>query len=181
MRTRFFAIAALVSASTLAVNAQQQPPEQQRPPQQQRPTITGDQTARPSQPANNQAVTVIGCLKAEKDVPGRRPAIERATTEDYVLTNVTMAQGSQTAGLGLASTLDIKGLAASELQKHLNHQVEITGSLTQGSMQGERGAAPVTNPGAERREGTPQSTANADLPDLQATSIKMLAATCPAP
>ena len=178
MRTRVFSIAALVCAGALSMNAQQ-PPDQQRPPQQ-RPTITGDTTARTTQPANNQTVTVTGCLKAEKDVPGRRPATDRAATEDFVLTSVAMAPSSQTSGLGLTSTLDVKGLAASELQKHVNHQVEITGTLTQGSMQGNRGTAPAANPGAEKREGTPQSTANADIPNIQATSIKMLSATCPA-
>lgn len=187
MRTRFFAIAALVSATALAVNAQtpqQQQPEQR--PQQQRPTPqpqpkTGDTTQRETQ-ANAQTVTVTGCLKAEKDVPGRRPNVaERAgVTEDYILTNVKMAQGSQTSGIGLASMLEVEGIAEGELQKHLNHQVEVTGTLTRGNMQGNRGTAPATNPGAERREGTPQSTTNADLVEIQATGIKMLAATCPA-
>jgi hypothetical protein len=163
MRTRFFAIAALVSASAFAINAQT--------PQQQRPD---DQKA--------QTVTVTGCLKAEKDVPGRRPNVaERAgITEDYILTNVKMAPGSTTSAIGLASMLEVEGIAEAELQKHLNHQIEVTGRLTTGTMQGNRGTAPQTNPGAERREGTPQSAANADLPNFQATSIKMIAATCPA-
>jgi hypothetical protein len=191
MQTRFFAIAALVGASAFAVNAQtpQQPPEQQRPTQQQQPR-TGDTTQREQQ-ATNQTVTVTGCLKAEKDVPGRRPNVaERAgVTEDYILTSVKMSPASQTSGIGLAQMLEIEGIAESELQKHLNHQVEVTGRLSQGNMQGNRGASATGSTGATgtpatQREGTQrqdnQASANADLPQIQATSIKMVAATCPA-
>ena len=178
MRIRIFSIAALVCAGALSMNAQQ-PPEQQRPPQQQRPP-TGDTTQR-TMATPEQTVTVTGCLKAEKDVPGRRPnAAERATTENYVLTGVKMAPGGTTSAIGLASTLDVQGLAEAEVQKHLNHQVEITGRITTGDAHGNRGTAPATNPGAERREGTPQAAAHADLPNIQATSLKMVSATCTA-
>ena len=175
MRTRLLTVAALVGASALTINAQQTSP----PPQ---PPQTGDTTQRVSAAAANQTVTVTGCLKAEADVPGRRPnAAERAgVTEDYILTSVKMASGSATSGIGLAPQYEIEGIAEAELQKHLNHQVEITGTLTTGNAMGNRGRAPETNPGAERREGTPQSTTNADLPQLQATSLKMVSATCPA-
>jgi hypothetical protein len=177
MRTRVFAIAALVGASALAANAQTpQPPR----PQQEKPTASGQMPQTGNQ--NAQTVTVTGCLKAEKDVPGRRPNVaERAgITEDYILTNVKMSPGSSTSAIGLASMLEVEGIAEGELQKHLNHQIEVTGRLTTGAMQGNRGTAPETNPGGERREGTPQAAAHADLPEIQATGIKMIAATCPA-
>ena len=169
MRTGLLTIAALVSASTLTLNAQQ-------------PPRTGDTTQRTAAAAADQVVTVTGCLKAEKDVPGRRPNVaERAgVTEDYILTSVKMAPSSKVSGIGLAASYEIEGIAEAELQKHLNHQVEITGTLTTGNAMGNRGTAPETNPGAEKRQGTPQSTANADLPAIQATSLKMVAATCPA-
>lgn len=173
MRNGLFTIAALVCASALTINAQQTPPQQ--------PPKPGDTTQR-TPAAADQTLTVTGCLKAEKDVPGRQPnAAERAgVTEDYILTAVKMAPGSKTSGIGLATMYEIEGIAEAELQKHLNHQVEITGTLAPGA-QGNRGTAPATNPGAERREGTPQSTTNADLPEFRATSLKMVAATCPAP
>jgi hypothetical protein len=172
MRTRVFAIAALVSAGALTINAQQQ---------QQQPPRTGDTTQRTTAAAG-QTITVTGCLKAEKDVPGRRPNVaERAgVTEDYILTSVKMAPGSATSGIGVAAMYEIEGIAEAELQKHLNHQVEVTGSLSTGDAMGNRGTASATNPGAERREGTPQSTTNADLPQLRATSLKMVSASCPA-
>ena len=175
MRTRFLTMAALVSAGALTLNAQQARPTTQ-PPQ------TGDTTQRAAAAAADQVITVTGCLKAEKDVPGRRPnAAERAgVTEDYLLTSVKMAPGSKVAGIGVAATYEIEGIAEAELQKHLNHQVEVTGTLTTGNAMGNRGTAPTTNPGAERRQGTPQSTTKADLPQIQATSLKMVSATCPA-
>lgn len=172
MRTRFMMMAALVSASALTANAQT---PQTRPQPPQRPA----ETARPTDDAQRtgqtpQVITVTGCLKAEKDVPGRRPNVaERAgVTEDYVLTSVKMAQSSATSGIGLAAMYEIEGIAEAELQKHLNHQVEITGSLSTGNAMGNRGASAA--PGS-------QASANADLPQLTATSVKMLAATCPAP
>jgi hypothetical protein len=92
--------------------------------------------------------------------------------EDYVLTNVKMAQGSATSGIGLAAMYEIDGISDAELQKHVNHQVEITGTLSRGDAQGTRGGAAAAGSAA---------AANADLPSLSGTSLKMVSATCPAP
>jgi hypothetical protein len=167
-------MAALVGASALTINAQTPQSRPQQP--QQRPEVARptDDAQRTSQAATPQVITVTGCLKAEKDVPGRRPNVaERAgVTEDYILTSVKMAQSSATSGIGLAEMYEIEGIAEADLQKHLNHQVEITGSLSTGNAMGNRGASAA--PGS-------QASANADLPQLTATSVKMVAATCPAP
>lgn len=215
MRTSFMTIAALVGASALTINAQtpqskpqptQQPPQQQQP----RPTdptrTTGDMTQRAGQANTPQMVTVTGCLKSEKDVPGRQPnAAERSGMgENYVLSGVKMATSSTTSGIGLAPMYQIEGIAAAELQKHLNHQVEITGTLTTGNAMGDRGASATGTTGStgkpEGSTGKPmgsagkpmdstgkpmgstgnQAGAHADLPELQATSLKMVAATCAA-
>jgi hypothetical protein len=200
MRTQLIAIAALVGASAFSVNAQTpqtRPPSQ---PQEQRPATprTGDTTQR-ADATGAQTVTVTGCLKAEKDVPGRRPnAAERAgVTEDYILTGVKMAQSSATSGIGLAPMYEIEGISEAELQKHLNHQVEITGTLNRSAASGTgTGATGTTGTGTtgSRPTGTGAtgtgatgSTAagntqgtNADLPELRGTSLKMVSATCPA-
>jgi hypothetical protein len=239
MRTHLIAIAALVGAGALSLNAQSgQPPQTQQ--QQQRPADArgGDTTQRAGQNAGDQAITVTGCLKAEKDVAGRRPNMaERAGIgDDFILTNVKMSQASTTSGMGLAAMYEIEGLGESELQKHVNHQVEIVGRLSMGNQMGNRGAAAGganrgTGTGATgttgsgttasgttgsgttgsgttasgttgttgttgsgttgagttgstaRQGGTQggnQAGANADLPEIQATSIRMVAATCPA-
>ena len=146
MRTGLFTIAALVCAGALTVNAQQ-------------PPKPGDTTQREDVAAPEQTITVTGCLKNEKDVPGLTPnPAERAgVTEDYVLTAVKMAPSSKVSGLALATMYEVEGIAEAELQKHLNHQVEVTGRIA----------------------GTP--TTDDRTPNFTATSLKMLAATCPAP
>lgn len=163
MRTRLLTMAALAMSGILTLSAQ----TPQRPPDPQ-----GDTTQR-AEAAKAQVVTVTGCLKAGKDVPGRRPNLPERTgaTEDYTLTNVRMAPGSTTSAIGLASTYNIEGIADAELQKHVNHQVQIVGTLSPGDAHGNRGAAAA--PGSA-------ASANADLPRLYGTTLTMLAATCPA-
>ena len=163
MRTRLLTMAALAMSGALTLNAQ----TPQRPPDPQ-----GDTTQR-AEAAKAQVVTVVGCLKAEKEVPGRRPNLpERSgATDTYTLTNVKMAPGSTTSAIGLAATYNIEGIADAELQKHVNHQVQIVGTLAPGDAHGNRGAAAA--PGSA-------AAANADLPRLHGTTLTMLAATCPA-
>ena len=165
MRTRLLTMAALAMSGALTLNAQ----TPQRPPDPQ-----GDTTQRAAEAAKAQVVTVTGCLKAEKDVPGRRqnaPESAAAATEKFVLTNVKMAPGSTTSAIGLAPTYGIAGIADAELQQHLNHQVQIVGTLAPGDAHGNRGAAAA--PGSA-------ASANADLPQLHGATMTMLAATCPA-
>ena len=134
MRTRFMMMAALVSASALTINAQTpQLSHRNRP---QRPT----EAARPTDDAQRrgltpQVITVTGCLKEEKDVPGLKPnAAERAgVTEDYILTDGE--DGAEQRGVRHRprdAKYEIEGIAEAELQETSNHQVEITGSLSTG-------------------------------------------------
>jgi hypothetical protein len=159
-------LTALTFAATLGVNAQTpqtpQTPTTNRPTTQQPMTRPADTQARTPASAD-QAVTVTGCLKDEKDVAGRQPnAAERAGIgNDYVLTNVKMSQGSATSGIGLASMYQVKGISESELKNHVGHQVEITGKL-------------------EAAKADATSSPNSDLPDLTASAVKMVSATCPA-
>ena len=108
----------------------------------------------------DQALTIAGCLKEEKDVPGLKPNVaEKAgVTDDYVLTNVKIAPGSAVSGIGVGPMYEIEGLPESDLKKHVGHQVELMGRIV-----------PPT--------GTPSIT---DAPDFKATSLKMVAATCSA-
>jgi hypothetical protein len=213
MRTHNFAIAALVVSGALAINAQtptSQPPGQQ----------TG-QRAGEQQRANagDQQVTISGCLRAEKDVPGRTPNVaERAGVgEDYILTNVKMGQGSSTSGIGLAQMYKVEGLGDTELKKHLNHQVEVvgrlqmrggtgmsgagrgttggttagttggtaagtTGGTTGGTTSGTTGGTTTGTAGGTTAGTTGRTTAGpgAELPEIEATSVRMVANTCQA-
>lgn len=182
MRTHITAIAALVAAGALTLNAQT-PQTPQTPQPQQRPTDArpGD-TMRAAQAG--QTVTITGCLKEEKDVPGQRPSVaERAGMgNDFVLTNVKMAQSSATSGIGLATMYEVEGVDDSELKKHINHQVEITGKLEGGARStGATGAAGAAGAGAAGAAGASASAgAGGDLPKIEATNVKMVSATCPA-
>ena len=164
MRTRLLTMAALAMSGAITLNAQQ---TTQRPPNRQ-----GDTTQRAADASKAQVVTVTGCLKAEKDVPGRRPNTPESAgaMESYILTNVKMAPGSPTSAIGLAATYDIEGIADAELQKHLNHQVQIVGTLSPGNVRGNRGASAAAGS---------KASANADLSQLHGATLTMLAATCP--
>ena len=76
-------------------------------------------------------------------------------TEDYILTDVKMSPSSSVSGIAVSTKYEIEGIAEDELKKHLNHQVELTGQITQAA-----------------------ATSSDSTPDFRATSLKMLAATC---
>jgi hypothetical protein len=104
-----------------------------------------------------QTMTISGCLKPENDVPGLKPdSLERLGTNlDFILTNVKMAQGSNVSGIALESNYEIEGVNWAELLKHINHQIEVTGSV------GDKGNDEKT-----------------DATDFKATSFKMLSMSC---
>src|SRR5918993_3403280 len=119
MHTRAFttAISAMAIAGAITVSAQNPNPQTQPTPQQP-PRTTQPQAQQPQSDSQRQSgqtpttataaarvLTLTGCVQAEKDVPGRRPSVtERAgVAEDYILTNVKMAQGGATSGIGLGS------------------------------------------------------------------------------
>lgn len=153
MRKNSMMIAVLVATGALSLNAQvpQQPP--------QTPRTGGDTTQRAGAAMTDQVVVVTGCLKQEKDVPGLtpNPAERVGVTDDYILTDTKMAQSSTVSGLALSTLYEVEGIAEAELKKHLNHQVEITGRI---------GGAP---------------TADDRTPNFNATSLKMISASCGAP
>ena len=188
MRTRLMTVSVTAFALVGTLGLQAQTPQTQPPsqPSTSRPT-SPDQRATSG---SSQAVTISGCLKAEKDVPGRTPSVaDRAGMgEDYVLTDVKMGSGSSTAGIGLAAMYEIKGISDAELKKHINHQVEVMGTLedkgatgsTSGTTAGTTTGTAGTTSGKTSPSGTPSASSGSDLPDLNATSIKMVAATCSA-
>jgi hypothetical protein len=180
MRIRLMTVStaaiAIAGAITLGAQTPQQPqnpqqtqPQTQPPMDRQRPATDvqrpATDTQRPATDAqrmaddiSSQTITITGCVKPESDVPGRRPNVVERTgvTEDYILTNVKMSSTSNVSGIGLSTMYEIEGIAGAELKKHINHQVELTGRV------------------AANRQ------VNDDSPDFQATSMKMVSATCPA-
>lgn len=156
MRTRLMTatISALSLTGVMTLNAQapQQPPQQ--PPMDRQTPISDSARAQ-----TGQMLMITGCLKEEKDVPGSKPNVaERAgVSEDYILTGVKMSSASKVSGIALATKYEIEGISKDELKKHLNHQVEIAGTITQ-----------------------PEPSGNDRTADFHGTSIKMLSATCTA-
>lgn len=122
------------------------------------PAASQAPAGQPSMPAT---LSIVGCLKDEKDVPGLKPNIvERAgIDEDFILVDVKAAPGSAVSGLALGAMYEIEGISESELKKHRGHQIEVSGRID-------------TKDGDDRDR--------KDVPDFNATSIKMIAATCAA-
>ena len=107
-----------------------------------------------------QTLTITGCLKPENDVPGLKPdSLEKLGTNlDFILTNAKMAQGSSVSGIALEPNYEIEGVNWAELLKHINHQIEVTGS--------------ISDPGNKEKT---------DAPDFKATSFKMVSISCEQP
>jgi hypothetical protein len=161
-------IAGLFTGLSISATAQSQPPSSPAQPQaaQSQPATPQTQPGAPAASPAADTIKVTGCLKNEKDVAGLKPNVaERAgITEDYILTDVKLAADSKTSAIGLASMYEVEGVSESELKSHLNQQVEVTGRLSRA----ETGASAVN------------AANRGDVPDFTATSIRMLAATCPA-
>jgi glucose/arabinose dehydrogenase len=159
MSKRLLTCAAAMLAASISVSAQtpQNPPAQPQaqPAADRAQPATDVQT--PAAGQMSQVLTISGCLKEEKDVAGLKPNVaERAgVTEDYILTDVKMAPSSTVSGIAVASRYEIEGIAEADLKKHVNHQVEITGTITQ-----------------------PTAAGNDPTPDFKGTALKMVSATC---
>ena len=159
MNTRLMTVTTAAIAIAGAITLGAQMPQNPPPQPQTRPTTEAQRPMTDQAKSAAQTIVISGCLKEEKDVPGLKPNVaERAGIgEDYILTNVKMAPTSAVSGIALATNYEVEGPSADELKKHLNHQVELTGTITQ-----------------------PTTTATDDTPDFKATSVKMVSATCPA-
>lgn len=125
---------------------------------------------KPAQTSSAQAgaVTISGCIeRAPAPASGRAAAKSASKQEQFVLANAKPA-GSATGAVGTSGTTatryELDG-NASELSKHVNHQVEITGTV-QSSSASATGAA----------NAAPGSTAA--TPRLKVTSVKMVANKC---
>jgi hypothetical protein len=143
-------------------------------------------------------VTLVGCLRREADVPGRRPDIvERAgILRDYLLTEATLAPPSvfdaRTTGgptpdspVSAAGTLQtpatgsvykIEGISADRLRELIGRRVEVTGRIDEDDMREVRGTAGTvtTDPGPTARI----KDADGDTPEFEATAINEVGGIC---
>jgi hypothetical protein len=196
MKTHLFAAAcSLVAISGLSVAAQQPPtqtpPTQQTPPSQpaQRPP---DPTTEPVTPAQRPsapmadiartATTVTGCLKTWDDKTSA--ASTTAASGQFVLTGIERAGG---ASRGAASSYLLKSSDPGvSFSQHLNHKVEVTGSLTDSapgmgtgtSTSGTPAKPQSDKPSTDRDASATGRTDDMKLPTLNVRSLKMIAPTC---
>ncbi len=215
MRTSLMTVAVATFATAVTLNAQTpQTPQTQQPqtqPPASRPADRQQPTTDSQRQGAGQVITIVGCLKDEKSSGGSPNVAERAGMgEDYILTNVKMSGSSNVSGMGaLASRYQIEGISESELKKHLNHQVEITGTISHsgrsgsgmsgmgsgsrpgatGSGSGSTGSGSTgagttgsgsTGAGAGQRMGAGSGSQSDDAQEFRGTSMKMIATTCQA-
>jgi hypothetical protein len=196
-------VCSLVAVSGVGLAAQQPPsyppPTQQTPPTQpaqrppepttQRPTdpttepVTPPAT-RPSSPMADIArtsTTVTGCLKTWDDKK-MAPSTTTASAQ-YVLTNVERAGAASNAS-GSSFLLKTSDAGVS-FSQHLNHKVEVTGTLsdsapTSTSTAGTPDRPTTDKPSADRDASASGRDTASDmkLPTLNVRSLKMISPTC---
>jgi hypothetical protein len=128
-------------------------------------------------------VTVTGCLEAGRGIPNEPPP---SPVDEFILTNArvepppTAAPGAANTAASSPESLEgrltyrVTGLRSERLRPFLNQHVEIKGEL-------EGGAASTGLPSTPRTPATEPSAraARAETwPELKASNITMLAATC---
>jgi len=188
----------------------QTPPTNQTPPPEptQRPTDPAP-APRPQDPATRQsapmsdmartATTVTGCLKSwdsrtmapatgsgsgagsAASAVATKPATPGASAQ-FVLSNI---ERSGAAARGGASSFLLKTSDSSvSFSQHLNHKVEVTGTLSDSAQSGP-GASTADNPTSDKpstdRDASASGRVSADdmkLPTLNVTALKMISPTC---
>jgi hypothetical protein len=162
-------LATAFSAALAVSAAAQQPPTGTESPSQER--------------QSSQQVTMSGCLEHAKAVAGTTGTPTGASgSEEFVLANAKPSSASGAAP-GTAGTAGAPDAASSsmgakyrlvggdkdDLQKYLNSQVEIRGTLDKSSAAGAAAGAATGAAGAGKSE---------ELPILRVTSIKQIASSC---
>ena len=167
MKTHFI-IATIVAGSVAAAAAQGQAPRPEQKPDK----------------AQTQTVTVTGCLQsatvATAPAAGEpaKAQPEPGSSAQFVLAQAKVTSGltgttgtaGTTGSLTTADKFRLIGGKPSEMKEHLNHRVEITGTIQPRSERGQAKGVGVGDP--------KKSAAEADLPALRVTAFKHLAETC---
>jgi hypothetical protein len=180
----FAATVGLAAQDAQAPSAPAAPPAPStQAPESPSPTGTSgrDQTRSPgslSQAAGS--VTISGCIQnapptatasataggaGDKPAAGASASVGTSGSQRFVLANAKPAAGASAGAVGTSgssSRYELDGQSA-ELTKHLNHQVEITGTVS-----------PAPAAGAA----SPSASASTASPKLMVTSVKMVSATC---
>jgi hypothetical protein len=169
-------IAAVMAWAFTAAAAAQAPPPAQ--PSQAPPPEQPSQAQQPRAAVPSQAMTLSGCLYREEQVAGRtpNPAERVGILEDYILADASIAASTK-GPQGLTGNMPpsgnqykVEGIADETLKRHVGKRVEVVGKIDP-----EGGTLPG-KPRADRGIGPDKIS----LPDIEATSIREVAGTCPA-
>lgn len=175
MMKRFIVSATVAGmCAGLSIAAQTPAPQGQTSPgggQTQQPAT---RPAQPQASAQTGAVTLVGCLYRERDVPGRSPNVaERlGVGEDYIIADAR-PQGTQAQGLASGRMYKVEQVADDQLQKLVGRRVEVTGRI-------DADPSDTTPSGAPARDRNPISPDSIELPEFEASSIRSVEGTCPA-
>ena len=186
-----YAAAATAAASITIVASAQAPtpaPRQPTPPSQPATQSPAQPSTQPA-PSQDQQVTVVGCIQREADYRRKLDAGKGGVAgtgvgagNEYVLINASMT----TSGAGAASSTsgatgtayELTGSGEGQASSHVGKRVEITGKLKAA----EAGAArrPTGGPTAGSSPIRDVGGTDLKLRELDVTSIKESAGTCPA-
>ena len=164
MRTNIFATACGVALAAFTVSAQ----TPQAPPTQ--PT-TPSAAARPASD-DKPTVTVTGCLMSDSRASSSAsPTDNSRAAAKYILTNVqdTGAPAASTPSAGAGKSYVLKSDAGVDLSAHVNHKVQITGSL-------DKSAHSSGNPSSATASEKAQDSMN--TPMLKVSNLTMVSSTC---
>ena len=172
----FAATVGLAAQAPGAPAAPGAPPSTQAPEPSPTGTSGREQAGSPASQSQAGAVTIAGCVQnappaatasasaGKPDSPSAGASASASTQPRFILANAKQsasaaAPSSAVGTSGTSTRYELDGQSA-ELAKHVNHQVEITGTVQPASAGGAAGAA-------------------AAAPKLMVTAVKMVAATCP--
>src|SRR5438094_4636810 len=143
-------------------------------------------SATSGQTSSDRPVTVTGCLQKgdQSSSSATTGTTGSASSAQFILANAKPSSGSSTAGTtgtapGGATTessrmggnkYQLEG-SATELEKHVGHQIEVTGTI-------DRNASGSTAGGAAAGAAGSASSRSGANPSLKVTSVKMVSSTC---
>ena len=208
MKKQILVVCSAVAISGVSLGAQQPPPQPQplpqTPPTEQTPPAqpaprTQEPATRQSAPMSDMArtaTTVTGCLKTwdsrtmapatgsgsgagSAAAPvGAAPSSTGASSQ-YVLANIERSAAASRQG---ASSFLLKTSDSNvSFSQHLNHKVEVTGTLSDSAQDLSSADKPASDKPSTDRDASASGRVSADdmkLPTLNVTALKMISPTC---
>ena len=136
------------------------------------PTTSSTQTTTTRQAS--QPVTITGCV-----TPDVTSASAPSTNPRFMLSNIQPTAGTSDASRNSAVTSYILMPGADvNLSDHLNHKVQITGTIDSSSTT-TSSSSQTSSPSTTATTSSSTQSSSAAVPSFRVTSVKMLSETCP--